>query len=370
MAPDTLLPDPRRWPEGKQPLHELASHSLAGSAAARAALKLELDALFENVGDGEIRAVLRTAPSAACYRHLQEALAKLVNKPERGETLIARLFALPLVIVVGARQTMQLPDALPDIGAMTALLSERGVTGADKNVGFGNALISVETLECVGPKLLREWAARLRNGGAPLELAGSAITVTPGREHVHLRFVVGASVVPAHVPTFIETGANVGAWGMPLTTLLAQQLAAPGLDVLPMARPPSPIFLAADAGRAAQIELAFNLFMSNALREMRRAVGDPTVVLSAHYLENDADDGNGELRISLSSPFDESMLEGFRWPLYPADEVSEILNKIKQLLNDCQLHDVRHLAHVATDLNARGGRFFNVGDVSSVERAH
>ena len=363
---DYSLADPRVMPQGSHPLHALAIKSLAGSAAARAALKLELDTLFDSASDGEIRKLLLGSPSPACYRHLQEALAKLINKPARGEVLIARLFALPLVIVAGARTATQLPDSLPDIGAVTALLNEHGVTGADKNVGLGNALIAVETLECVGPGLLREWAARLRSGGAPLELAGSPVTVATGREQVHLRFLVGASVVPAHVPTFIETGANVGAWGMPLTQLLAKQLAAPGVEVLPMARPPVPVFMAADAGRAAQIELAFNLFMSNALRDIRRAVGDPTVVLSSHQMPG----GGGELRVSLSSPFDEGTLEGFRWPLHPADEVGEITKKINQLIEDCQLHDVRLLAGVAGDLNARGGRFFAQRDVTAAERAH
>jgi hypothetical protein len=363
---ESPLQDPRRWPKASHPLHELTLKSLAGNAAARAALKLELDALFESGTDGEIRAVLNGAPSPACYRHLQEALAKLVNKPERGETLIARLFALPLVIVAGARKATRLPDALPDVSAVTALLSEHGVTGADKNVGLGNALVALETLACVGPKLLREWASRLRTGGAPLELAGTAVTVNTGREQVHLRFLIGASIVPAHVPTFIETGAHVGAWGMPLTKLLVSQLAADGLELLPMARAPKPIFLAGDAGRAAQVELAFTLFLSNAVRDIRRAVGDPSVVLSAHQLE----DGGAELRVSLSSPFDEGTLEGFRWPLHPADEVAEIINKINNLLLECQVPDVSTLAGVVGDLNVRGGRFFNGNDVRAAARPH
>ena len=145
---------------------------------------------------------------------------------------------------------------------------------------------------------------------------------------------------------------------MPLTKLLASQLAQPGLDVLPIPRAPVAMYLAADAGRAAQIELAFSLFLSNTVRQFRMAVGDPAVVLSAHRL----DDGGAELRVSLSSPFDESMLEGFRWPLYPADDYLEIVNKIKQLLDEVKLNDRRSLAQVVDDLNARGGRFLSGRD--------
>ncbi len=364
---EITIADPRVWraaPEGS-PLHQLAVASLAGDVAARATLKLELDALLDSGEDDALQALLRDAPSVDCYRHIQQALAKLVNKPERGEAVIARLFAIPLVIVAGAKQQTQLPGALPDVAAVSALLEQHGVLGPGRTFGLGNALCAMETLDCLRPRLLRQWAAQLRTGGAPLELAGSAFDVAPGREQVVLRFLVGASVVPAHVPSVTETGSNVGAWGIPLTQLLAKQLAQPGLDVLPIPRAPVALYLASDAGRAAQIELAFSLFLSNAVRQFRMAVGDPSVVLSAHR----TDDGSAELRVSLSSAFDESMLEGFRWPLYPADEFIEIVNKIKQLLDECRLGDVRVLGAIATDLNARGGRFFSARDADQLEAA-
>lgn len=362
------LPDPRRWRTlaADAPLLTLAEASLAGDVAARAALRLELDALLDKGADGEVQKLLRDAPSAVCYRHLQQMLAKLVTKPERGETVIARLFAMPLVIVAGAKKALTVPDALPDVAAVSALLEQHGVLGAGRNFGLGNVLCSLETLNCLPPSLLRQWAAQLRTGAAPLELAGSAIAVTPGREQVELRFVVGATVGPAHVPSVIEAAAEVGAWGMPLTRLLAQQLAQPGLEILPLPRAPVALYLACDAGRAAQIELAFSLFLSNAVRQFRMAVGDPAVVLSAH----DNGEGSAEVRVSLSSAFDEALLEGFRWPLYPGDEISEILNKINELLLACRLTDVQAVAAVAGDLTAHGGRFLNARDVATQACSH
>jgi hypothetical protein len=362
------LPDPRVWrkPDADAPLQAMAVASLAGDVSARATLRLELDALLDNGADAEVQRVLREAASDESFRHLQQMLAKLVNKPARGEVVIARLFAMPLVIVAGAKKQMTVPDALPDIAAVSALLEQHGVLGTGRNFGLGNALCSMETLDCLPPSLLRQWAAQLRSGAAPLELAGTAITVAPGREQVYLRFLVGASVVPAHVPSVIETGSNIGAWGMPFTQLLAQQLAQAGLEILPIPRPPVALYLASDAGRAAQVELAFSLFLSNSVRKFRMGVGDPAVVLSAH--RDDA--GSAEIRISLSSVFDESMLEGFRWPLYPGDVFSEIVIKINNLLSECRLNDVQSLSAVAADLNARGGRFLTARDVAGIERAH
>lgn len=362
-----LLPDPRGWraPLAESRLHSMVAASLAGDVAARATLKLELDALLDSGADDDVQALLRDAPSADAYRHVQQAIGKLVNKPARGETVIARLFAMPLVIVAGAKKQAQVPDALPDVAAVTALLEQHGVLGTGRNFGLGNALCAMETLDALRPRLLRLWAAQLRGGGAPLELAGSAIVVAPGREQVYLRFLVGASVVPAHVPSITETGSNVGAWGMPLTKLLAQQLAQPGLEILPIPRAPVALYLAADAGRAAQIELAFSLFLSNAVRQFRMAVGDPSVVLSAHR----TDERGAELRVSLSSVFDESLLEGFRWPLYPADDIQEIMNKIKYLCDECRLGEMAVVTAVATDLNARGGRFLTARDAEQLAAA-
>ena len=365
------LSDPRVWrtPPVASRLHNMATASLAGDVSARAALRLELDALLDSSAEDEVQTLLRDSPSADCYRHIQQMIAKLINKPERGETVIARLFAIPLVMVAGAKQTLHLPDALPDIAAVTTLLQEHGVLGAGRNFGLGNALCAMETVDCLRPRLLRQWAAQLRTGGTALELEGSAITVAPGREQVYLRFLIGASVVPAHVASVTETGSNVGAWGMQCTKLLAQQLAQPGLELLPMARAPVALYLASAAGRAAQIELAFSLFLSNAVRQFRLGVGDPAVVLSAHR----TDDGGAEVRVSLSSVFDESMLEGFRWPLYPPDNFIEIHNKIISILEECRLYDTLSLPTVTGDLNARGGRFLTARDAEKIEavpRAH
>ena len=364
-----MLPDPRVWrtPPADSRLHQMAIASLAGDVSARAALRLEMDALLDNAAADEVQALLRDAPSAESYRHLQQMLAALINKPERGEAVIARLFAIPLVIVGGAKKPMQVSGTLPDIAAVAALLEQHGVLGAGRNFGLGNALCTMETLDGLPPRLLRQWAAQLRmGGGAPLELTGNGFTVAAGREQVVLRFLAGASVAPAHVPSVTETGSNVGAWGIPFTKLLAQQLAQPGLDLLPIPRAPVALYLASDTGRAAQIELAFSLFLSNAVRQFRMAVGDPAVVLSAHRLE----DGASELRVSLSSVFDESMLEGFRWPLYPSDDCPEIISKINSLLMECKVADIRVQERVGGDLAPHGGRFLGVRDWPALFATH
>ena len=72
------------------------------------------------------------------------------------------------------------------------------------------------------------------------------------------------------------------------------------------------------------------------------AVGDPEAILSAHRIEN----GAGELRLSLSTPLDDSLFEGFVWPLQPQDEVPEVTRLLLSTLEECRVTAVTVLQQV------------------------
>jgi len=105
-----------------------------------------------------------------------------------------------------------------------------GCHGKTKNFGIGNALCSFETLDGVTPSEVYAWSAAA--GGARRELEPAAIEIASPGEQVHLRFLVGAAITAASEPSFVETAANIGAWGMPLTRALGAQLNQPGIEVL------------------------------------------------------------------------------------------------------------------------------------------
>jgi len=87
------------------------------------------------------------------------------------------------------------------------------------------------------------------------------------------------------------------------------------------------------SGRCAQLEAAFNMFASNAVRKLRTAVGDPVAIVTAH---DDAD-----VRITLSSPFAQDLVEGFYWPLHPLDDLGTIECMVCDLFADARVGDVR-----------------------------
>ena len=344
------LPDPRFWngQAGGNALLQLTLASTAGDPACRAQLLDELHVCIEQGRDDDIFGALRLAPSAAVYRQLWELVCAAVDRPQAGaEPVVARLFAIPLVLVAGAKSKVTLAGIVPDIGEITALLETHGAVGATRNFGLSNALSPLHALECITPSQVYAWAHDFTAAGAPREIGAEAIDVAPGREQVHLRFLIGAGVALRTAPSFLETAANIGSWGILLTRALAKQLAQPALDLLPIPRPPTTLLKAAHAGRAAQLDLAFNLFVSNTVRQFRSAVGDPTVVLSAHQAEA----GVAEIRISMSSALDDTFLEGFRWPLHPLDELERIVESITTLLRECRIGDVRLVESVCFDDN-------------------
>jgi hypothetical protein len=332
--PNTSLPDPRP--------------ATAPPPAGDAALETALVRALEAGDDAAIRGALALPVQS---RRAARLLTAAIDR--RGEGVGLRFFAIPLVIVAGARSPCMVAGALPEAHVLRGLLEQQGAIGVTRNFGLGNALVGAEALDALSPSALWRAAADPAQR-APLDaLQPEPIAVAQGREQVHLRFLVGAGVTPQHLPSFLESASNIAAWGMPFTRELARQLARPGLEILPMPRPPQPLLHAAHAGRRAQLEAALSLFLGNTLRRFRMAVGDPEAVLSAHRLDN----GAGELRLSLSTPFDDSLFEGYAWPLQPQDEVAEVTQLLLDTLSECRVPSVTVLPQVLPERLHNGSVF-------------
>ena len=65
--------------------------------------------------------------------------------------------------------------------------------------------------------------------------------------------------------------------------------------------------------------------------------------------------GGGELRLSLSSPFDPRQAEGFRCSLFPTERVGDVATMLLDLLRDCRVTDVRVLEGVHADRDQATG---------------
>lgn len=342
-ADSVTITDPRRYGSSEPP-QPLLQH--AGEPQGRSALVAALRTLAIEGRDRDIGGLLAAAPSAEVYRQGWLALCEAVEKPPAEDGAATRVFAFPWVIVCGASAEATLPCVLPHPDALVKVLEEKGVFGGSRNLGIGNALVASGSLEQLAPSEVLRWPQQpgLR------DMPPAPIQLTRGAEEVHVRFLLGAAVTASTVPGVLETGANIGAWGTPALKSMAAQLATAGVQILPMPRPPAGFYSAAFAGRRAGIEAAFNLFMSNAVRRFRSSVGDPQVAISAH--------ASGELRVTLFTPLDDTLVEGFRWPLHPADDLAELEQTLNGMIWDCRLSDPHIVPGVQPDYSSTGAVLF------------
>jgi hypothetical protein len=185
----------------------------------------------------------------------------------------------------------------------------------------------------------------------PLDLSAADLDLQGAGERVFLRFVVGAAV---SAPRFDPLGASdLGQWGMPFSRMLGAGLGMPGVSALVLPRPPQRLVAALRTGRAAQREVGAQIFASNAIRRLRASVGEPTAIISAHRAADAP--GGGELRVSLSSPFEPRDAEGFRCPVYPYEAVRDVAAMLVSLLADCRVSDIRIQPGVHADVEGTTG---------------
>jgi hypothetical protein len=232
--------------------------------------------------------------------------------------------------------------------------------GGNRNFALADALVAADAIDLARVPEILSWQRLpepVTDVAAPHaarpahRLPAAPIPVAAGREAVSLRFLVGTALARAGVDLLAD--ATVGQWGIPFTRELGRQVGRDGVPVLALPRAPQRLLPAVQQGRAAQREVSAQIFVGNALRRLRAAVGEPSAVISAHRAP--AAPGGGELRLSLSSPFEPRDAEGFRCPLYPPDRAADVAAMLVQLLHDCRVTDIRVLAGVHPDLDRATG---------------
>ncbi len=273
--------------------------------------------------------------------------------------MAVKLFALPIVIVAARDESAargvpapSIAGLLPDTARLAEILREHGALAGNQTFGFANALVAADAIAVPQLSTLLAWQS-LEQGADAVgrDLQPAVIAVKPGQQGVHLRFLLGTALAAGETDV-LAAGTTAG-WAMPFARELARQLAAPGLAVLALPGPPQTPPSALQQGLAAQREVGAQLFASNAIRKLRAATGEPAAVISAHRAATAA--GGGELRLSLSSPFDTRAAEGFRCPLFATDRAGEVAAMLVDLLRDCRIADVRVLAGVHADRDPQSG---------------
>ena len=359
------IDDPRLFTAGDEaaqsPLFDMAEASLAASSVTRAdeidrALVMAL-AHRLIVGEGSFVAeLLAAAPSAPVARHLWRRLSDAWREASRGDEekgLTATLFAIPVVLVAAGKDgDGEIAGVLVDALRIAAILREHRALGGSETFALAPPLVTSDAFDLARLPQLLAWQRQAADGGVDhLDLRPTPIATKVGQEGVHLRFLAGVALAAPRADLLRETESAVGA--MALAQELAHQLAGPGYSVLALPRAPQSPLAALQQGRAAQRDIGAQLFASNAIRRLRASVGEPSAVISAHRCVGAP--GGGELRLSLSSPFDPRRAEGFRCPLFAGDRAADVARMLADLMRDCRVTDVQALPGVHADRDSATG---------------
>jgi hypothetical protein len=325
--PPRSLPDPRVF--AQQHEHPLLRLAVAED---RAALVRALRVALQHGDDGDVTSALQAALSPPVWRLLSDALVAALEPEPGAQGTVTRLFALPILVVTGGAAGVDVPAVLPAVERVCALFVANGALGPARNFGLSNALCDADAIERVPASRLYRISHGLEDSAGALELPPAPIVTSSADEEVHLRFLAGAAVTPAQAPSFLETGADIGGWGMALTRELAEQLEVEGLSLLPIPRPPMALPAAPTRGRQAREELAFQAFASRVLRQFRSQTGDPHALIASVL--------PAAVGVRFWSPFDPGRVEIFHWQLTPLDRIEQVQDAILALLRECRVDQV------------------------------
>jgi len=294
------------------------------------ALAEDIAALLDSGDEASVREAKLNAPSALVAHVLDQALDLALTSASRSDAVSLQMFAIPVLLVVGAQRAQRLAGVLPEPRAIHALFEEAGVLGHCRNFGISNALASLQSMQGIAlSSLYRKLKQRQWNASGDIDLPPAEIDVAADRETVRLRFIYGAALTPASAPAFVESAGDIGRWGMKLTQELGRQLATPDISLLAIPRTPRSLMRATDEGWFAARELGFQLFLSNALRQARMRIGEPDVTISAA--------SDQTIRVRLTSPLDDLLDQTYIWPLTPADDFDKILDCIANMIEEVRV---------------------------------
>lgn len=350
IADPRVFADIREAPPADATLYTLAAESL-GCATAREAdalrgdLRAALAAKLQSDG-ASLAALFDGVPSVdvarALWRELDIAWRDVVGV----DTIAVTIFALPIVVVAaGVQAGGTLPGLLTDARALDAMLREHRALRGNATLALANALVAPDALDLARLADVLSWHALTAADNRMRALAPAPIAYSAAQESVHARLLVGSAVAPAQADPL--SAAPDSRWAIAFTRELVRQLAQPDVTVLALPAPPQRPLPAVMQARALSRDVAAQLFASNALRTIRARSGEPIAIVSAHRAADAS--GGGELRVSLSSPFELRDAEGFRCPLYPLERAGDVAQSLVSLLRDCRVSDVRVLAGVHPD---------------------
>ncbi|WP_246210760.1 hypothetical protein [Vogesella oryzae] len=295
---------------------------------------------------------LAMVTSQQTYQILWDALRDAAERPGSGRHAV--IFAVPVVLVIGSKNKVTLPDRIGDVDRLNAIFREHGVFAPGAEVFLSGKLLHPDSVVGISSSQIYRYTRQLADAASGLPLALPAAAITAKDEGVFLRYLIGVAMRDDGAEPPVKLGGSVGAWGVPLMKFLGEELKTDGVTLFPIPRVPMPLMQAIVAANQARLEVALQVFASTQIRKLRDQGEEPVAVVSAH--------DNGELHFTISAAGNAKDWGGFVWPLAAQDVVGQIETTFRILMLECQVNDVRVVPQVQPEQQDGIPLFFTADD--------
>ena len=332
-----MLPDPREYAR-VSPKNHLVQAMLRwqeASGNARDEQEQHVRFLIEQalaVGDDKVLGIaLSLLPSAALAARFWKWLA--ATTVARPQSRVWPL-AVPLVVVAAAGVRQTVPGELNEVSSLIDLWRDCGLFPRQANIWLSNRLVSLAEMQTVSPATLYGWTGMPLSAGDGWPQLPAAAPLQVQQEGAWLRFIPGL-LLSAEAPAW---NTDLRLWGRQAANWATTALARDGVNLLAMPRAPQAVLAALDDGRDAQHAVALQLFVGNALRELREQGHGPAAQLSMHT--------DHQLQLRIAAADAPAQQFSYRRSVNAFDDLGIIEADIVKLLHECGVESIA----IAADL--------------------
>ena len=321
------LKDPRQfsavYPDSNILINQ-AQQDLAASVTDNRLLVALISDLLKQSQDQILSVAYNLAPSQAIADYIWHSLQQALNEPEQNE--LTKLFAFPVVLVVGSTEQVTLANAINQAQLEELLLRKQVLVNATSSFISGK-LYDLEGIARLRPSNLFNLITDVTTVDSWNEELISAKPIINLGEGVHLRFLVGVSRFEKGQTSGL-IAANYSQLGLELLQLISTDLNKANATIFPIPFPPCALSEAAVIGEYYRNEISISLRLSNLVKKLRLDGKYPELKLSSQK-------NNLQIEVWLSNA--DQPEEILIWSLQRADNFVKISQTLAALFADMQL---------------------------------
>ena len=323
------ISDPRQfsniYPESNSLIAQ-AQHDLADGSDPQLMQALIEDALKQG-NDQLLSVAYNLAPSISIANYIWNNLQCVLNSSPS-----VQLFAFPIVVVVGSKNQVCLPDEINATQLKELLISKDILVSAEHSY-ISSKLYDLGTLSQFKPSQLYQ----LSQTKVDFSQLDDALTVKPilnVDEGVHLRFIVGVAYSVDGNQQFLAN--NYNNLGLELLQFMTSSLAASDTTIFPLPFAPCNLSEATLVGEQHLKEINISFRLSNLVKKLRLVGKYPAVKLSSQ---------KNNIQIELWLADKSEAEEVLIWQLQRADDFAQVTQILADLFSDMQLEVSYYAEH-------------------------